>query len=245
MQPDPSGAPTGDAASFLAGLSTLDRVGLGLLAVFLVLGALRGLWWQVIRFVGLLGAAVLARCVAPRWSPTFSDTSGLPPVVAQGLVWFSLFVFGLLAASLLGLVGKKSLDAMQLGAVDRFGGALAGAITGLLLHAALLLGLSYLGPQPWTAEQLRGSRSQTLLRLVSTRLPVLLDRDSVAAREIRGWLGTGIEDGEQLAGPAELEGTGGASLEAGAVLAAPPRSEQPSESGAEPPVRESTPRGEH
>lgn len=179
-----------DVLAFLEALPPLDRVGLGLVAIFFLLGLARGLWWQVIRLAGLLAAALLARTLAPRWSPGLSEASGLPPVVAQGLAWFAAFVLGLAAASLLGLIGKKSLETMQLGLVDRFGGAIAGVLTGLLLHTAALLGLSYLGPQPWTQEALRGSRSQTLLRLVSTRLPVLLDRESVAAREIRAWLGT-------------------------------------------------------
>ena len=189
----------GDAAQdaslgFLQELPLLDRVGLGIVAVFLLLGAYRGLWWQVIRLAGLAAAALLARTLAPRWSPSLSEASGLPAVASQGLAWFAAFVLGLAAASLLGLIGKKSLETMQLGLVDRFGGALAGVATGILFHLACLLGLSYLGPQPWTQDELRGSRSQTLLRMVSTRLPLLLDRDSEAAQEIRAWLGTSPED---------------------------------------------------
>jgi uncharacterized membrane protein required for colicin V production len=179
-----------EAAGILRGLRPIDQAGLGIVGVFLVLGAARGLWWQVIRLLGLLAAGIVARCLAPRWSPEVAEASGLPALVSQGLVWFAVFVLGLAAASLLGLIGKRSLDAMQLGLADRFGGLLAGVLTGLLLHAAVLLGLSYLGPQPWAAETMNGTRSQTLLRLVSTRTPVLLDRDSQAAREIRAWLGT-------------------------------------------------------
>lgn len=195
----------GDFGRFLGGLRTIDQVGFGLAAVLLLLGTLRGLWWQVIRLVGLLGAGILARCLAPRWSPAVSASSGLAPLVSQGLVWFAVFVLGLAAASLLGLVGKKSLDTMHLGLADRLGGALAGVLTGLLLHAAMLVGLSYLGPQPWTADLLRGTRSQTLLRLVSTRLPVLMDRESQAAREIRRWLGSPEEETPATSPPAEPE----------------------------------------
>lgn len=193
-------------AAFFEALPLLDRVGLGIVAIFFLLGVARGLWWQVIRLAGLSAAALLARTLAPRWSPALSESSGLPPVAAQGLAWFAAFVLGLAAASLLGLIGKKSLETMQLGLVDRFGGAIAGVLTGLLLHTAALLGLSYLGPQPWTQETLRGSRSQTLLRLVSTRLPVLLDRESQAAREIRAWLGTTDVEPHptQETGPVEL-----------------------------------------
>jgi hypothetical protein len=62
----------------------------------------------------------------------------------------------------------------------------------------MLVLLSYLGPQPWTADALRGTRSEALLRLVSGRLPVFVDGHSVAAREIRAWIGS---DGEVQAAP--------------------------------------------
>jgi uncharacterized membrane protein required for colicin V production len=221
-------AAAAEPAGFLHALRPIDQVGLGIVSLFLVLGAVRGLWWQVIRLLGLLAAGLLARALAPRWSPQVAEASGLAPVVSQGLVWFAVFVLGLAAASLLGMVGKKSLEAMQLGLVDRLGGSLAGVLTGLTLHAALLLGLSYLGPQPWTADTLRGTRSQTLLRLVSTRTAVLLDRDSEAAREIRGWLGAPEERPEQ---PSQ-QGPQGEPLE-------PPPAEGPLEGGA--PVGEPAP----
>jgi uncharacterized membrane protein required for colicin V production len=187
------------AASFWDSLQWPDQFGLVLLAVFLMLGTLRGLWWQVIRLAGLLFAGLLARAVAPRFSEGLARHSGLPLLVSQGLLWFAVFVLALLVASLLGTLGKQSLQRMQLGPVDRFGGALAGLVTGLSLQAALLVLLSYLGPQPWTAESLRGTRSEDLLRLVSARLPVFVDSRSAAALELRGWIGG---DGQVQAAPA-------------------------------------------
>lgn len=198
---DPS---SGDEPAFFRVVRPIDHVGISLAVVFLLLGSARGLWWQVIRLGGLFGAAVLARTLAPRWSPELVEASGLAPVFAQGIVWFVVFVLGLGAVSVLGLIGKKSLETMQLGLVDRFGGAAAGVLTGLLLHAALLLGISYLGPMPWTADTLRGTHSQTLLRLVATRRAVLLDRDSPGAREIRSWLGTEkVDDATRQPRPGE------------------------------------------
>jgi uncharacterized membrane protein required for colicin V production len=166
----------------------LDLIGLGLCLVFIVLGTVRGLWWQVIRLVGLAAAVALARLLAPRWGGAFQEASGLEPHVSQGLVWIAVFIVGLLLASLLGILGKRSIDAMKLGLVDRFGGAVAGLVTGLLLHAAILMGFCYLGPQPWTAESLRGTWSESLAQSVSTNLPVLLDGASLDRLGIRGWL---------------------------------------------------------
>jgi hypothetical protein len=101
--------------------------------------------------------------------------------------------------------------------------------------------LSYLGPQPWTADALRGTRSEALLRLVSARLPLFVDRHSVAAHEVQRWLGPGVV---QAAGPEALVGSGGAEPEpqssgelegeASAPEAVPPEVEAP-EPPAEPP----------
>lgn len=220
--PDPVVA-SGAGDSLWDALTWPDQVGLVVLGTFLVLGAVRGLWWQVIRLAGLLFAGILARSLAPRFSGSLAESSGLPVVVSQGLTWFTIFVVGLVAASLLGMIGKKSLEMMQLGLVDRFGGALAGLLTGVSLQAVLLVLLSYLGPQPWTADTLRGTRSERLLRLVSGRLPVFVDRESAAAREIRAWIGS---DGEVHAAP-----PGGAPDEArdgaGSELAPSPGPEAP------------------
>lgn len=199
----PPAAPLAEEAgrSLWQVLTWPDQVGLLVIGTFLVLGAVRGLWWQVLRLAGLLFAGILARALAPRFSESLSEASGLPLVVSQGILWFTIFVLGLVAASLLGTIGKKSLDLMRLGLVDRFGGALAGLLTGVSLQAALLVLLSYLGPQPWTADTLRGTRSEGLLRLVSGRLPVFVDHHSVAAREIRSWIGSDGAGGEVQAAP--------------------------------------------
>jgi len=190
-----------DVVETLRSLRWVDHVGFGIAFLFLILGAVRGLWWQVVRLVGLAAAVALARLLAPAWGPAFQEVSGLSPVMAQGLVWIGLFVVGLVIASLLGLVGKKSLDAMQLGLVDRFGGALAGVVTGLLLHSALLLCLCYVGPQPWTRNELAGTWSERLVRVVATRSAVLLDSDSSAARSIREWLGGSFSPTEESEAP--------------------------------------------
>ena len=41
-------------------LAWIDMVGLGLVALFLVLGLVRGLWWQIIRLLGVAAAVGLS-----------------------------------------------------------------------------------------------------------------------------------------------------------------------------------------
>lgn len=157
-----------------SGLATVDQVGLGLLALFSLLGVWRGLWWQVMRLLGLGAAVMLARALSPKLGPQLERVVDLDPSVAQGIAWVVLFVGALTLAALIGRLGKKSLEAMQLGLMDRMGGLLAGTVTGLVLFTSALVGVQYFAPE-WTSMQLADTHSGRLLELVSTRTPVVMD----------------------------------------------------------------------
>jgi len=157
------------------GIAWIDQVGLGLVGLFLILGIWRGLWWQVIRLLGVVAAVALARSLTPRFSAAVEEATEFSAELSHGLVWFGLFLAGLIVASLLGMIGKKALEAMQLGLVDRAGGAFAGALTGLLLHSVVLVVICGLGTDTWSAGAIEGTRSAILLDTLSRKAPLLLD----------------------------------------------------------------------
>lgn len=185
-------------ADVVRNLPWIDQLGIGVVAAFALLGIWRGLWWQVIRLVGVVLAVGLARGLTPRFQPSLEGTLGIAPELASGLAWFALFVAGLVVATLLGMIGKKALEGMQLGLVDRFGGALAGGLTGLMLHAALLVLLSSVGAKRgWAARSLEGTRSGYLLTQL-TRRPILLDAraaDSLVRPWAERWNDPEVESG--------------------------------------------------
>jgi uncharacterized membrane protein required for colicin V production len=174
------GEPPADPA-----LHWIDIVGLALLGMFGLLGALRGLWWQVIRLLGLAAAVAVARALAPRFGPEFHSWSDLPSPVAHGIVWLLLFIAVLVVASLVGNLGKRTLVAVRLGPVDRFGGLLAGLMTALLLHAAFLVGISYFGKEVWASESIQQAESRRLLETVTTRLQLYVGEEDAA--RLRVW----------------------------------------------------------
>lgn len=156
----------------LEGLRWIDTVGLAIVGVFVLLGAWRGLWWQVFRLVGVVAAVGIARAVTPQVAPAFER--GLPeldPRIAYGIAWILLFVGVLLAAALVGRLGKKSLQAMQLSTVDRFGGALAGGVTGALLHLAFVFAIDHLGAADWSTRTLTDTYSKAATDAIGRRLP--------------------------------------------------------------------------
>lgn len=163
------------------GLRWLDIVGLGIVVLFLVLGAMRGLWWQLVRLLGLIAAIAVARALAPRLSPQVLEWfPSLGIRVAHGLAWSLVFFTGLLVVALIGRLGRAGIEAAELSGLDRFGGAVAGALSGILIHAALLLCLCQVGSQDWCGSAVRGTQSRNLLDHLAHNIPHLVDEQAWA-----------------------------------------------------------------
>lgn len=173
-------AAEGAADSF----APLDMVGLGLVGLLVVLGLWRGLWWQVIRLVGILAAVVLARAFSNGLSEQISTGwPELSPRLAYGVAWFGIFLGAMSVATLLGLLGQRMLRAMHLGIADRIGGGLVGAVTGVAGYVAVLIALVQLAPESFVGEVVAGTYSEKLVDAVGNRWQVVIDGD--AAEEVR------------------------------------------------------------
>lgn len=192
-------------------LAGLDLIGLGIVCVLVVLGLARGLWWQLIRLAGIVAAVVVARSfgadgaqwIGERW-PEVS------PRVAHGGAWVVLFLGSMAVATLLGMVGHRLLEALQLGLANRLGGGLMGAATGLVLHLALVVGLCQLAPRTFVETTVAGTYSERLYEVAGERWKGLLN--PVAAAEVKRLLvGEEAEPGARPAAPAG-EGQGGSSV---------------------------------
>jgi uncharacterized membrane protein required for colicin V production len=154
----------------------MDILGLLFVAVFAFLGGLRGLWWQVLRLVGVVAAILLARTLAAPLAGAAPDwLSDADPRVAHGGAWLLVFVCALVCAALLGRLGKGALETLQLDLLDRIGGVLAGVVTGLLCFSAFLVALGWLAPRHWLLDHVPGTRSEALVDLCARRVPLLLN----------------------------------------------------------------------
>ncbi len=176
-----------EPAAATPGLRWIDLVGLGLLVLFLVLGARRGLWWQVVRLLGLVAAVSVARALAPRLAPILEGTlPGLSPTIASGVSWLAVLIAVMLVLAMIGRLGRATLEAAQLGGVDRVGGAVAGLVSGLLVHLAFLVCVCQLAPTSWARTAVDGTHSQALLEGIGERFPALLDaRAAESLHEMR------------------------------------------------------------
>ena len=143
-------------------LHWIDQVGLGVTGAFLLLGAWRGLWWQVVRLLGLAAAVAIARWVGPVWGDDIHAWGDLPLDVAHGLGWSSAFLLTLIGAAFLGMLGDRTIEAMKLSLLNRALGAIVGALTGLLLHCAGVWACAYFAGETWRAGTLELTRTSQL-----------------------------------------------------------------------------------
>jgi uncharacterized membrane protein required for colicin V production len=161
----------------------LDLVGLGLIGILLLLGLYRGLWWQVMRLVGVTASVLVARAfsaaLAVRVAALFPD---LTPRTAHGVAWATLFLVALLACALLGMLGQRMLEAMKLGLANRVAGACAGALTGLCVHVVLVVLFVQLAPASTLGRYVVGTYSEQLYGALGMRWPVVMA--SEAAHEV-------------------------------------------------------------
>lgn len=159
-----------------AGFPWIDKILAILVAVFLVLGFWRGLWWQFMRLAGFAGALAAARGLSPVVEPYLTDVFGITdPRFSQGIAWICLFITGMIVAVFLGRLGNSLLKSLQLGLVNRFAGAIAGVATALVIHSAILAAFSLLAPGDWLNKELEGSYSAKLLEVLAERWPVIVD----------------------------------------------------------------------
>jgi uncharacterized membrane protein required for colicin V production len=150
--------------------------------LFAFIGMRGGLWWQLVRLLGLIASVAVARALAPHVASGLESVfEGLAPRTAEGLAWCLVLGVGMWIVAIVGRSGatqgaaKDGGPAQGLSFVDRTGGAAAGALTGIVLHAALLLCIGNLAAPDWTQARLRGSHSRELVSTLGRGIPGLID----------------------------------------------------------------------
>jgi len=137
-------------------VSVVDGLVVGLLAVGLVLGIIRGFLTQVTGIAGLVVGIVLAgRYHEPLREHGIDRLfdSGHNAEIAFGLI----LVTTLFLASLVGLAVRKAVEKLELGAYDRLMGGLLGACKAGLIAGGVLLTLVTFAPDGGGIERAIGS----------------------------------------------------------------------------------------
>ena len=134
-------------------MTTVDWIFSAVLVLSMLLGALRGLVYEVLSVLGWAVSFYAAQYFAPQvasWLPLQSSSETVRYAAAFVLV----FVASLFAAGLIAFLGKKLTAAIGLRPVDRTMGAAFGVVRGviLLLAAAVVMDLTALKNSVWWQE---------------------------------------------------------------------------------------------
>ena len=154
------------------GLATLDWVFLGVLGLSLLVGAWRGLVYEVLSVLSWLAAFVLAQWFAPmagEWLPMGKAAQPLRYAAGFAVV----FVAAAFAGGLLAWGTRKLVEAVGLRPVDRALGAAFGLVRGvvLLLALAVVVNMTALRAASWWTESVGAGVSTAALRGLKPVLP--------------------------------------------------------------------------
>lgn len=136
-------------------MTTVDWVLAAVLAFSMLLGAWRGLVYEVLSVLGWAASFYAAQYFAPTvagWLPLQSSSDAVR--YAAGFVL--IFVAAVFAAGLLAFLLKKLIAAIGLRPVDRTMGAAFGLVRGviLLLAAAVVMDMTALKNSAWWQESI-------------------------------------------------------------------------------------------
>ncbi|TFZ05914.1 CvpA family protein [Ramlibacter henchirensis] len=153
-------------------MAVLDWVFAGVLVFSLLLGALRGLVYEVLSVLSLIAAFVLAQWLAPEvgaWLPMDRAADSLRYAAGFALV----FVAAAFAGGLLAWTTRKLVEAVGLRPVDRALGAAFGLVRGivLVLAASVVVNMTPLRNAQWWTESVGGGVSTAALRGLKPVLP--------------------------------------------------------------------------
>lgn len=137
----------------MSAMVAMDWLFVGVLVISMLVGAWRGLVFEVISVVSWIAAFVLAQWFAPavgHWLPMSSTNEAL----RYGLGFLIVFVGTIFAGSLIAFVVKKLLAAVGLSPADRLLGAAFGVVRGvvILLAITVVVGMTPFKSAPWWQE---------------------------------------------------------------------------------------------
>ena len=153
-------------------LMPVDWVFLAVLLLSLVIGAWRGLVYEVLSVLGWAASFYAAQWFAPRLASVlpFDSLSNSVRFAAAFVLIFvaALFVFGMLAFAV-----KKLVEAIGLRPIDRILGALFGVARGviLLLAAAVVINMTTLKQGEWWTSSIGAGILTAGLQILKPMLP--------------------------------------------------------------------------
>lgn len=150
----------------------LDWIFFAVLGVSLLLGAWRGLVYELLSAVSWVLAFILAQWFAPEVALKLPMT-GMSEAVRYAAGFALVFVLSIFAGGLLAKLVQKLFAAVGLRPADRALGAVFGLVRGvvLLLAATVVVGMSPMKSSAWWTESVGAEMSLATLKGLKPVLP--------------------------------------------------------------------------
>ena len=153
-------------------MATLDWVFAGVLLISLLIGAWRGLVYEVLSVFAWIAAFFVAQWLAPdaaAWLPMGRAAEPLRYAAGFAVVFIAVVFSGALVAWLL----KKLMESVGLRPVDRTLGAIFGLVRGavLLLAFAVVVNFTAMKNEEWWTQSSGADVSTTVLKGLKPVLP--------------------------------------------------------------------------
>lgn len=153
-------------------MSSTDWILIALLTASMLVGAWRGLVYEVMSVIGWIAAFLLAQWFAPEVADKLPmQSSG--ETLRYAAAFVVVFIASVFAAGLLSSLMKKLISAVGLRPVDRILGAVFGVFRGLILLLALsvVVHMTALQESDWWVESKGGPMLITMLKGLRPMLP--------------------------------------------------------------------------
>jgi membrane protein required for colicin V production len=153
-------------------MATLDWIFLAVLGASLLVGAWRGLVYEVLSVMSWIAAFIVAQWLAPdaaAWLPV----QRAPEAGRYAIGFVAVFLAVVFAGGLLAWLTKKLVQAVGLRPVDRVLGAAFGLIRGavLLLAVAVVINMSPARGAAWWTESRGAEAAMAALKNLKPMLP--------------------------------------------------------------------------
>jgi membrane protein required for colicin V production len=153
-------------------VAVVDLAFLGVLALSLLIGAWRGLVYEVLSVLGWAASFYLAQWLAPDVALMLPLQSASEPV-RYAAAFVLVFILSVFAAGLLAVLIKKLVEAIGLRPVDRTLGAAFGLVRGviLLLAVTVVINMTAFKSAVWWQESVGAEVMGAALRGLKPVLP--------------------------------------------------------------------------
>jgi membrane protein required for colicin V production len=153
-------------------VAVVDLAFLGVLALSLLIGAWRGLAYEVLSVLGWAASFYLAQWLAPDVALMLPLQSASEPV-RYAAAFVLIFILSVFAAGLLAVLIKKLVEAIGLRPVDRTLGAAFGLVRGviLLLAVTVVINMTAFKNAAWWQESVGAEVMTAALRGLKPVLP--------------------------------------------------------------------------